>query len=406
MLNKLRSYIPGINTALFISTFFFLPMHVAPAYIATCLMLLLCLAEGDFRKKWQKLKSNPLFWIFQAFFWIFPLSLLWTDDLDAGFKMVGRYAFFLLSPVYLLIARRDLIDRCITSFLAGCALTELLAYYNWLQIHLFTDWPSGPRVTRLRAEGDTAPFVDRIMYAPILAWAAYLGAKKSLTSSGIQRIGYAIFTLSSIINLVISGGRTGQLAFLVLLVVFIFQSFSKSPTKAAIVSITLVSSIAIGSYSTSSFMKHRVDMAVDEVLNYTEKINTSAGLRITYYINSIRIFKENPFFGVGAGDFETAYEKVNSTHSPEWWPTPNPHNQYLFVLTTTGLIGGALLLLVLFPPSLWRQKNHSRTNSGLALVVFIATINILESYLWRSNTSLLYVVFAILLSQKAQINRK
>ena len=140
--------IPAINAALFASLFFFLPAHVAPAYSISGLILLLSVVEGRFAEKWAQLKGDPLFWIFQAFFWITPLSLLWTDDLQAGLRMVGRYSFFLLSPLYLTIARRELAPRCIAAFLAGCAMAEVLAYYHWLEMTYFPDWPAGIRVQK------------------------------------------------------------------------------------------------------------------------------------------------------------------------------------------------------------------------------------------------------------------
>jgi O-antigen ligase len=78
----------------------------------------------------------------------------------------------------------------------------------------------------------------------------------------------------------------------------------------------------------------------------------------------------------------------------------NPHNQYLFVLTTTGVLGGAALALVLLPPTLWRRQDPELDGLRLALLVFIGAICMLESYLWRSNTSLLYVLFAVALHGK------
>ena len=88
------------------------------------------LLEGGLAAKWTQLRGDPLFWIFQAFFWIVPFSLLWTEDTQSGLKMAGRYGFFLLSPLYLTVARRELAPRCIAVFLAGCAMSEALAYYN------------------------------------------------------------------------------------------------------------------------------------------------------------------------------------------------------------------------------------------------------------------------------------
>ncbi len=400
MLHKLQSRIPEINSALFIAVFFFLPMHVAPAYSLTCLMLLLCLAEGGYKEKWQKLKSNPLFWIFQAFFWMFVLSLLWTEDLDAGFKMVGRYAFFLLSPVYILVARRELLERCISSFLAGCAVSEILAYYNWLQMHAFTDWPAGIRVRK--SPEDTAPFVDRILYAPILAWAAYLAAHRALNSIGIRRAAYAFLALATLGNLIFSGGRAGQLTFLVLLGLLMFQHFSKRPALAALVSAVLISSIAYGSYMGNSLFRERTDQAIHEITHYQEAVNTSVGARINFYINSIRIIANNPILGVGAGDFPAEYQKINEIHSPEWVITPNPHNQHLYVLATTGIIGGMILFLVYAAPLLPQNRSPDTQMLRTGLVVFTVFMCLFESYLWRSNTSLLYVIFAISLYRKSK----
>ena len=107
VITSLRQLAPRMGAALFVSLFFFIPAHVAPVYVLTALMLLLSLFEGRFREKWTILRGDSLFWIFEAFFWIIPLSLLWTEDLAAGLKMLGRYGFFLLSPLYLLVARRE-----------------------------------------------------------------------------------------------------------------------------------------------------------------------------------------------------------------------------------------------------------------------------------------------------------
>lgn len=395
-LDRLRARIPAINAGLFISLFFFLPGKVGPAYAVTALMLVLSLVEGRFREKWQRLQGDPLFWIFQAFFWVFPLSLLWTEDLAAGYRMVGRYTFFLLSPLYLTIARRELILHCITAFLAGCALAEVLAYYNWLQLHVFPDWPRGIRV--MKNEMDTAPFVDRIMYAPMLAWAGYLALRSALSAQGIAaRIGYLVLAAATAGNLLFSGGRTGQLAFLVLVAVAIFQRFARRPLLAGMLSVLAVGGLLGGSYAGSDYFRERVDAAVHEVSTRESNVNTSSGLRLNFYVNSLRLFAEHPLLGVGAGDYPAEYDRINARYSPEAVTMANPHNQYLFVLTTTGVLGGAVLALVLLPPMLWRRQDPELDGLRLALLVFIGLICMLESYLWRSNTSLLYVLFAVAL---------
>lgn len=395
ILDRLRARIPAINAGLFVSLFFFLPGKVGLAYIVTALMLILSMVEGRFSEKWQRLKGDPLFWIFQALFWVFPLSLLWTEDLDAGYRMVGRYTFFLLSALYLTVARRELIPRCIAAFLAGCALAEVLAYYNWLQLHVYPDWPRGVRVWK--DPFDTAPFVDHIMYAPILAWAGYLALRGALTRTGLPRIAYLLLAGATAGNLLFSGGRTGQLAFLVMVAVLIFQRFARRPLLAGALSVVAVGGLLGGGYVGSDFFRARVDAAIHEVSILETNVNTSSGLRLNFYMNSLRLFAEKPLLGVGAGDYTVEYDRINALHSPVAFTTTNPHNQYLFVLSTTGVLGGAALALVLLPPTLWRRRDPELDGLRLALLVFIGTICMLESYLWRSNTSLLYVIFAVML---------
>lgn len=400
LLVRLRAALPSINATLFASLFFFLPGHVAPAYTLTGLILVVTLLEGDLAAKWTQLRGDPLFWIFQAFFWIVPFSLLWTEDTQSGLKMAGRYGFFLLSPLYLTVARRELAPRCIAVFLAGCAMSEALAYYNWLQMLHFPDWPRGIRV-RKDLE-DTAPFVDHILYAPILAWAGYLAARQALSGTLGRRIGYLLLTLATLGNLVFSGGRAGQLAFLVLLVILAFQRLAKRPVAAALVSIALVGGIAAIGYTGNDYLRARVDETIRETSQSEKNIATSTGQRFTFYANTLRLFAEHPLFGVGAGDFEQEYAQINKRHSPDWMTTNNPHNQYLFVLTTTGVLGGAILLLAYFPPILWRRRQDALAQLRVGLAVFIGFISLFEDYLWRSNTSLLFVLFAaLLLSQRS-----
>jgi O-antigen ligase len=401
MLESFRSKIGTLNSWLFASLFFFIPIKISPAYLVTVVILLLSLLEGDWSRKWRLLRQEPLFWIFQAFFWVFALSLLWTSDLDTGLDTVfGHYAFFLLSGFYLTIARPELASRCMGFFLAACAFTELLAIYNWLQLHIFTHWPAGIRVNK--DQQDIAPFVDRILFAPALAWGAYLSIRQALLKTKGQRVLYGALAVSTIVVLLLSGGRTGQLTFFVLLCVLVFQRLARKPFLAAVVACALVTGLAGGAYSLSDRFKQRVDDAVHEVTHYKEAVNTSVGLRINFYINTWRVFADNPWLGVGVGDYRSAYAEVNRRYTPAWEVHRNPHNQYLFVLATTGLAGGVVMLFVFLPPSLWRPAGQRPTQLQVALVVFTGFICIFESYLWRSNTSLLFVLFSCVLMQSRQ----
>lgn len=378
---------------LFPALFFFLPNHVAPAYVIALLILALWCVEGDFARKWAELRQDSRFWIFLALYAYLLLGMAWTEDGHEGKRALGRYFLFAVSPLLLSVGRRVSPLRCISVFLAGMLVCEVLAYYNWFQMHVFSDWPAGPRVRK--DPDDTAPFVDHILYSPMLAWAGYLLLDRCWSAKTWRvRLGYGAFALLTLGNLMFSGGRAGQLVFLILLGLLVFQRFARHPLRAAVLAGLAVVGALTVAYQGNGYFRERVDIAITEVSHYQEMKNTSTGLRLTFYANSIRMVAEHPFTGVGTGDFTQEYARLNARYTPDWGATDNPHNQYLFILTSLGIPGGILLLLALCPPAAWRRRGDGMDQVRVAFMVFFAAICLFEDYLWRSNTSLLFFLYS------------
>jgi O-antigen ligase len=393
MWHSFRSRIPEINSWLLTALFFLIPTQIAPVYVLTVLMLLLWVIEGRFTEKLRTLRAEPLTWIFVAYYGVYLLSMLWTTDTTWGWRMVGKQTFFLLFPLYFTVARRDHLARYVGAFLLGIALCEVLAYYNWLHLNLWHQLPNGIRAQK--DPKDTSPFVDHIMYAPALALAGYLAARQVLTNqSHRMRILFVLFFLATIGNLIFSGGRSGLVGFLAIFVLIVFQHFSRRPFLAAVLAGIAIGAVLGASYELNDYFKQRTNQAIDEVMHYRERANSSVGLRITYAANAWRIFESSPLLGIGAGDYPVEYKKMNDKYSPQWEPAWNPHNQYLLALTSAGLLGGVVLALVLFYPMLRRSPKDGWEGVRVAVPLLFITICLFESYLMRSNTSMMYVLFS------------
>lgn len=394
-LESFRSRIPLINSWLLAAVFFTIPTHAAPAYILSAFILLFWLIEGRFREKFADLRHHPVFWVFWGYFLVFPISLLWSDNLAWGWKMSGKGLFFLLFPLYLSVARREHVKLYVTAFIAAVTISEMMAYYNWLQLHYLTDLPPGIRNDH--APWEIAPFVNHVMYNPILAFGAYLLGHALLFErlSTVKRVVYAGFLVTMTANMFISGGRAGQVAFLAMMALLILQRFARRPVLAGTVALALTAGLFTTAYQTSDLFKHRVDLAIHEVQNYEQAVNSSVGLRINLAVNSVRMYLEHPILGVGAGDFPQEYARINAEHTPTWESGWNPHNQYLLMLTSAGLLGGiALLILLVAPPYLARHADDEWSRLRIALPLLFAVICLSESYLIRSNTSLMFVLFS------------
>lgn len=401
-LADLRRAIPQLQLGLLAAMFFLIPTHIAPAYWLALGVLVSWAIDGRFGEKWAALRGNDVFWIFQAYFWIVVVGLLWTEDMRDGKRMVARAVWFVVAPIFLTSMRAADVPRYLFAFLLGVTMCELLAFYNWLQLHVFAWLPDGIRVDKDPL--DTAPFVDRALYTPILAMAGYVAAHQMLFAAlrPRTRLLMAASLLMTFANLVISGGRTGQLAFLIAMALATVQRFARRPLLGTSLATALCTVLLTGAYYGSDYFRERVDVAIAEASDYQSHVNSSVGHRITYTLNSVRLFSAHPLAGVGTGDFRQEYAKVNARYTPAWEPPFNPHNQFLFVLTTTGVLGGVAVLLVFFPPALFRRPyGDGYDRLRIALPVIFVVICMFESFLWRTNTSLMFVLFSCLLYARA-----
>lgn len=396
--NRIRTETKLINSYLLAAIFFFIPIKIGPAYILSILILLLWLLEGNLQQKWYSLYRHPLTWIFWLYFLLPFISLFWSSDLIWGLKMAKKGILFLLFPLFVSVTRKEHIRMYITVFIASVGITEALSYYNWFQLHYFTELPEGIRA--IKDEWQIAPFVNHIMYNPILAFAAYLlGHAVLFENLKIRRkLAYWFFLVTISINMLISGGRSGQAGFLAMIALLVFQRFARRPVLAVAASLGASAVVFFAGYQTSDLFRERVDLALHEIHNYEQVVNSSVGLRINMAVNTIRMIKQSPVFGVGVGDYPVEYARINAQYTPKWMNTFNPHNQFLFDLSTMGILGGVSLVALLFTPIFFAgDDDEEKHRIKMALLILFLVICLGESYLWRSNTRLMFVTFNAIL---------
>jgi len=376
---------------------FALPMKASFVYVLSGLLLLVWLAEGGIAEKIKNILRSRVCLAFLAYYLVFLLAMLWTEDATTGWRMVERQKPFLLFLLYWSSAEPEYRERYISAFIAGLIVCAVLAHYNLMQLYWFPDWPRGVRV--FKSIGDTAPFVDRIMYAPILALGAYFSLHRAVfsisMSSRLCAIGITSLLLS---NLSFSGGRAGMVMFIVLCIALVFQRIA-ARRKALVICAVFLPLFFFSAYNTSGFVAERIDNAIADIRVFDKNPNTSVGQRLVYWTTSFQLFIRNPVIGVGSGDFQKEYAKIK----PErWQATPdsyNPHNQFLMTAALTGLIGLMLLLFIFYSAAV--SGNDARTKTVL---IGFAAVCMFESYFWRSNTALTFssILAALLVNARSE----
>jgi len=386
---------------LLISLAFLMPITVAGANLVVVLICILWIFSGAFKSKIQEIIQSKLMLASIIFFCSHVVGLLWTEDLDWGINIIHKMWYFIgLLPILYTIVKKANINLYISAFLLAISFTEIISYLVWFELI---------EPFRHATVNNPTPFMSHISYNPILAFAIYIVLHKLIFRREMTKFFimiYSFFALSMSINMFITGGRAGQVAFFVILSVLIFQILDKQRFKALLAVFILTPGIFFIAFQTSSIFNERVNLAIHETINYSENVDSSVGLRILYTLNSFEIIKKNLIFGVGTGDFPSEYYNINQINSPNQPNTTNPHNMYILVLSQLGLIGlFSLLSIFYYQLKISKQaSNRFVRDTGFVLPAMFLVIMMSDSYLLGHFTTLLFVFFSSFLYKDFEKN--
>ena len=377
---------------------FFMPLTVFGGNLIILIIVILWLSSGNYKAKFHEIIQSKFLLASILFFTLHVIGLLWSNNLEWGLHIVRKmWYFFLLLPILYSIVIKENINKYIASFLLAICLTEVLSYLVWFElIEPFKN---------ARVENPT-PFMSHITYNVILALAFYLVVHRLIILKDLgkaQIFLYSFFAFSISFNMFITGGRAGQVAYFFILVILVFQFFSLNKFKAFLISFILIPVIFMSAYKVSPIFNERVDLALSNVVNYSENIaankQNSVGYRITFATNSWEIIKKNPFLGVGTGDFPEEYKKINMKNTPLMNNATNPHNMYVLVSAQLGLLGLISFLSIFYFQFTiaYNSKNILTRDVGLAFPAVFLLIMFSDSYLLGHYTTLIFIFFSAFL---------
>ena len=377
---------------LLISLAFLMPLTVSGANTIIVIICFLWLFSGDYKAKYNQIMSSKLMIASIVFYCLHIIGMLWTEDIQWGLHILHKMWYFLLFfPILFNIVQRKYINYYLSAFLLAIALTEIASYLVWFEL---------VEPFKNASVENPTPFMSHISYNPILAFAIYLVLHEIFFNKKLTNLVfsfYSFFAISMTINMFITGGRAGQVAFFVMLSILIFQIFDKQRIKSLLVILIMIPSIFITAYQFNDLFKERFDLALSTTHPHPDIVNTSMGIRLNFAKNSFEVIKQNPIIGIGTGDFPSEYKKINQINTPELPNATNPHNMYILITMQLGLIG-LLSMLSIFYYQLKYSFNASNSTKfirdvGITLPLLFLFLMLSDSYLLGHFTSLLFVFF-------------
>ncbi|WP_032112464.1 O-antigen ligase family protein [Candidatus Paracaedibacter symbiosus] len=238
-------------------------------------------------------------------------------------------------------------------------------------------------------------FKNHIATSIFMAFACFIVAHQALSHKRQERFIYcALFVFFAFHLFYLNHGRTGYIIFAALFVLFLFQRCT-----IKVIGISLISGliIALSVFKLSPNFNKRINEAQQEYHLYHQqgKSETSTGLRLELWRNSIKLFKQKPILGWGTNSFRKAYQTLPETHKTTH--AHNPHNQFLLIAVENGIVGLLLFLGFLLCcgwASLLMPANISHLFQGVLVTFIVGSFG--NSLLGDHSEGLFFVLFCAL----------
>ena len=372
---------------------FFIPISKAGTSFVEIMLILLWFIDGNFRSKLNEVRNNKFILTLLSFVLFSLLSVLWSNNTSFALNYIFKYWHFFIIIIIFTSLDKKYLEYIFSAFLASMFISEITSYGIFFEFWSYKNiLPSDP-----------SPFMDHTSYSSYLAFTILILAYRILYTLDIRwKIIYGFYFFSSMTNLFVNGGRTGQVIFLLSIVIFLFIN-SKNKIKAVLYGLMVGLFVFLFSYMFSPTFKDRMDYTKFDIEraftsgDYTGAFTSRVAL---WQIGTISAL-DNPIIGTGIGDeaFATKKDLENIglgsfVTTKDNYCRVDYHNNFVQYFVQLGAIGLFIILLLYY--YLWKL-NIKETPYKELKVLFIVIY-----FLWSmvgptfhlNNSMVFFVLFA------------
>lgn len=360
-----------------------LPMNIGSASLGVFLLVSLI----SMIKNWKKHSFQKHQFLFAGFFLLFPIALVYTEDLTYGLKLLERnIAWFLLpvlAPFALSIKKKDLFKALHTFAWAVHAMVLFLGLFA-LWRYMETKDPLVFYYDELVSVVKFHPVYLSVYLLFSLLIFAEGWKKKRLEHKLFFKIGIIAFDL--VLLILLSSKMVLALFFIVVLIVVLKDYKSKKIVLSSLTGMVLLVAIIMQFPETRNRINDSLFSSWELLDKETFKYNdpfTGITLRlITWKFVMDKFAKnENVLIGLGTGD---AKEYINQVYRERKMDDGgyidfNMHNQYLEYILKFGLIGFLYFITILFLS--FKRAIKERNGLYFSFLLIFCMFSITESNL-------------------------
>jgi len=206
--------------------------------------------------------------------------------------------------------------------------------------------------------------INHIRFSLMVVSAAYLAYNlKFLLNTGWLSKSLTIIIIFFVIFLHLYAVRSGLLAlYFVILFLVLKYLIQKSNLKLWLISLFAIFLLPISIYFLSPSVQQKITATINDYKLYKSNAsneNNSLGKRIVSYRIALSVFKDSPLTGCGIGDLDDINRKVFSEKHPDIHLVIIPHNQFIYFLMGSGILGTLIFTFSFFFPFFYNRNYKS-----------------------------------------------
>ncbi len=336
--------------------------------------------------------------ILSLFFLTFLLSGIYSDDKQYWLQKLNVRLAFVLIPIGMSSLRN----------MTHKTFQWMLYFFMWMIVAssiavLVNYFENYDQINRMYSAGHTMEtpyshvrFSLMVCFSAFIGWYLFQGDFQPLFRG--EKYLTLIAAVFLIIFLHVMAVRSGLLAFylcaffLLLRYLFLFRKW-----KQGFLALLLLMLLPFVSYNFFPSVKTKFQYMkydLDQYFSFNQVVDLSDATRLLSMKNGIEIWKENIWFGVGAGDVKN--EALKKYVDPDIKTASKlPHNQIVWELASVGFIGFALFWFASLLPLFYNRNYTDPLFVCLHIILFSSYLT--EATIDDSNGNGLYLIFLILI---------
>jgi len=190
-----------------------------------------------------------------------------------------------------------------------------------------------------------------------------------------KKVLFSIFLFASSFSILIIASRGAILALLIILISFIFLDYF-SKIKVSFKKKLLITSTIVFTFFFQNILYNSSNSEFTSSVNRLNNlIDASSNYRIDSYKVALKSFLENPFTGVGIGNWQLYHIKQTSNTIIEYQAPKHVHNDLIQILADIGILGLFFFILIyFFPFKSILKKLPSRKLSLIEIILILSFI--------------------------------